>query len=106
MRDYSKGLKKYILRCPKKEIPNWECLVSIFLEGLLDKKLHAALYPMKHKTLIACIKDAIKLDDNVDEYKDERPMAMGDVGSQQSLELRVIVRTCQPLVTTSEVLAI
>ena len=27
VRDYSKQLKKYILRCPKKEIPNQEPLV-------------------------------------------------------------------------------
>ena len=48
VRDYSKSLKKYILRCPKKEIPNYEHLVLIYLEGLLNKKFHAALYPMKH----------------------------------------------------------
>ena len=69
VRDCSKRLKKYILRCLEKEIPNQERLVSLFLEGLLNKKLHIALYPMKHKMLNACIKDAIELDDNVDKYK-------------------------------------
>ena len=73
VRDYSKRLKIHILRCPKVEILNQEQLVSIFLEGLLNKKLHAALYPKKHKTLNACIKDAIELDDNVDEFRDGRP---------------------------------
>ena len=43
---------------------------------------------MKHKTIYVSIKDAIELDANVDENKDGRPMGMGDVGSQQSLESR------------------
>ena len=60
VRDNLKHLKKYILRCLKAEIPNQEQLVSIFLEGLLNKKLYAILYPMKHKTLAASIKDAIE----------------------------------------------
>ena len=82
MRDCSKVLKKYILRCPKAKILNQERLVSIFFEGLLNKKLHAALYPMSLKSLNACIKDAIELDDNVDEYKDGKSMGMVDVGSK------------------------
>ena len=106
IRDCLKRSKKYILRCPKVEIPNQEQLVSILLQGFLSKKLHASLYPMKHKTLAASIKDTIELDDNVDEYKDERPMGIGDVGSQQNFESRMIVRATQPLVTTSQVPAI
>ena len=101
VRDCLKRLKKYIFRCPKKEIPNQGRLVSIFLEGLLNIKLHATLYPMKQKTLIAYIKDAIELDDNVNEYKDGRPTRLGDMGSQKSSESRVIVRAAQPIVTTS-----
>ena len=103
VRDCSKRLKKYILRFPKKEIPNQECLVSIFVEGLVNKKLHAALYPMKHNTLTTCIKDVIELDNNVDKYKDERPTRLGNMGSLRSLDLRVIVIQTQPLVTTSQV---
>ena len=43
---------------------------------------NADLYTMKHKILVAYIKDAIELDDNVDEYKDGRSTRVGDVGSQ------------------------
>ena len=73
MRHYSKKFKKYILRCLENKIPNQERLVSIFLEGLLNKKLHAALFLMKHKTLAANIKDAIELDNNVNKTKIEEP---------------------------------
>ena len=52
---------------------------------------------MKHKTLVANIKDAIE---HV-EYKDGRPTRLGDMGSQKSSKSRVIVREAQPLVTTS-----
>ena len=90
MRDYSKILKKYLLRCLEIEIPSQEQLVSLFLEGLLNCKLHAALYPKKHKTLNACIKEAVKLDDNVDEFKDGRPMGLGDSGSDKSSKTKVV----------------
>ena len=50
------------------EIPSQERLVLLFLEGLLNRKLHAALYPKKYKILNACIKDSMELDDNVDEF--------------------------------------
>ena len=49
----------------------------------------------------ANIKDDIELDHNVDEDKDKRPIGMGDMGNQQSLESRVIVRAIEPLVTAS-----
>ena len=83
-------------------MPNQERLVFKFLEGLLNKKLHVALYPMKYKTLVAYIKDAIELDDNVDEYKYGRTTRLGDMGSQTSTKLRVYVRETQPIVTTSQ----
>ena len=90
VRDCSKRLKNYCLRCPKIEIPNQEQLVSLFLEGLLNRKLHAALYPKKHKTLNACIKQAVELDDNVDEFRDGRPTRLGDLGSDKSSESRMV----------------
>lgn len=51
----------------------------------------------------ACIKEAVELDDNVDEFKDGRPMGLGDSGSDQSLETRVIVRPTQQTNTTPQV---
>ena len=88
------------MRCSEIEIPSQEQLVSLFLEGLLNQKLHAVLYPKKHKTLNVCIKEAVELDDNVDEFRDGRPTRLGDLGSDQSLETRVIVRPTQPTNTT------
>ena len=49
-------------------MPTQERLVSIFLEGLSSKELHAALYMKHHKNLNQCIHDAIDYDDN---YGDE-----------------------------------
>ena len=103
MRDYSKRLKKYLLRCLEIEIPSQERLVSLFLEGLLNRKLHAALYPKKHKTLNACIKEAVELDDNIDEIIDGRPTGLGDYGSDKSFKSRVVARQNQPLTTSPHV---
>ena len=88
VRDCLKQLKKYLLRCPKIEIPSQEQVVSLFLEGLLNHKLHAVLYPKKHKTLNTCIKEAVELDDNVDEFRDGRPTRLGDSGSDKSSKSR------------------
>ena len=85
------------------EIPNQEQLVSIFLEGLLKKKLHAALYPKKHKTLNVCIKDAIELDDIVNKFRYGRPTGLRDSASNRSSKSRVVVQQNQPLITTPQV---
>ena len=45
-------------------MPSQERLVSIFLEGLLNRELHASLYMKHHKNLNQCINDAIDFDDN------------------------------------------
>ena len=53
-------------------MPSQERLVSIFLEGLSSKELHAALYMKHHKNLNQCIHDAIDYDDNCgDELKEK-----------------------------------
>ena len=59
VRDCANRLRQYISRCPEGEMPSSQRLVSIFLEGLTNKLLHANLYAKKHNTLNACIKDAI-----------------------------------------------
>ena len=87
------------MRCLEIEIPSQEQLVSLFLEGLLNRKLHAALYPKKHKTLNACIKEAIKLDDNIDKFRDGRPTRLGDSGSDKSSKTKVVAQQNQPLTT-------
>ena len=68
VRDCANRLKQYMARCPERELSTAEKSVSIFLEGLRDKKLHAYLYAKKHKTLKECINNAIDLDDNCDIY--------------------------------------
>ena len=45
----------------------------------------------------------MELDENVDEFKDGRPIGLGDSGSDQSLEMRVIVRPTQQTNTTPRV---
>ena len=51
-------------------MPSQERLVSIFLEGLSSKELHATFYMKHHKNLNQCIHDAIDYDDNCgDELK-------------------------------------
>ena len=37
-------LRQYISRCPEEEMPSQAKLISIILEGLRDKSLHANLY--------------------------------------------------------------
>ena len=74
VRDCANRLRQYIARCPDNEKPNPEKLVSIFLEGLLNKSLHANLYMKKHTSLNDCIYDAIDLDDNCDIYGKNKPI--------------------------------
>ena len=65
----------------------------------MNRKLQTALYPKKHKTLNACIKEAIELDDNVDEFKDRRPMGLQDLRSDRSSKVRVNGRQKQSSMT-------
>ena len=51
IRDRANCLRQYLARCPSKEMPSQERLVSIFLEGLFSKELHAILYMKHHKNL-------------------------------------------------------
>ena len=76
IRNCANRLRQYIAtRCPEKELPSQEKSISIFLEGLRDKTLHADLYTKKHKTLNNCIVDAIDLDDNYDIYGKDKPIS-------------------------------
>ena len=49
-------------------MPRSQRLISLFLEGLKNKSLHANLYGKKHDTLNECIKNAIDFDDNCEIY--------------------------------------
>ena len=51
MRDKTNHLRQYLARCPEEEMPSQEMSVSIFLEGLKNKDLHATLYMKHHKNL-------------------------------------------------------
>ena len=61
-------------RCLEEELPSQERLVSIFLEGLINRELHAALYMQRHKNLNQCIHDALDCDDNCDRGKAENAL--------------------------------
>ena len=84
VRDCANRLRQYIARCPDVELPSQAKAVSIFLEGLKDKSLHANLYGRKHKTLNECIYDAIDLDDNCDIYGKDKPITGADTRSTTS----------------------
>ena len=66
VRDCVNRLKQYITRCPNKEKPSQRRLISIFLEGLQNKILHAHLYAKKHTCFNECCLDAMDYDDNFD----------------------------------------
>ena len=66
VRDCANRLKQYITRCPIEEKPSQARLISIFLEGLQNKTLHAHLYAKKHTSFNECCLDAMDYDDNFD----------------------------------------
>ena len=66
VRDCVNRLKQYIVRCPHDEKPSQARLISIFLEGLKNRTLHAHLYALRHKTFNECCLDAMDFDDNFD----------------------------------------
>ena len=84
VRECANRLRQYISRCPESELPSQEKIVSIFLEGLRDKTLHADLYGKKHKTLNECMHEAIDLDDNCDIYGKNKPTSRLDSSSTTS----------------------
>ena len=84
VRDCANRLRQYIARCPEKELPSQEKLVSLFLEGLLNKSLHADLYSKRHTTLNECIRDAIDLDDNCVIYGENKPITGSETFSSKS----------------------
>ena len=92
MRDRANCLKQYLARCPKEEMPSQERLVSIFLEGLKNKDLHANLYIKHPKNLNQCINDAIDYDDNCgdDEKKDDKSSRASSIMSSIASQVEEI----------------
>lgn len=84
VRDCANRLRQYISCCPEDKLPGQAKLVLLFLEGLLNKALHANWYGRKHKGLNECIADAIDLDDNCDIYGIDKPISGTDASSQTS----------------------
>ena len=68
MRDSVSRIKQYVNRCPPYEKPSQGRLISLFLEGLQNKVLHAHLYAQKHKTFQECCLDAMDYDDNFEVF--------------------------------------
>ena len=64
VRDSVSRLRQYVKRCPLDKQPSQGRLISLFLEGLRNKVLHAHLYAQKHKTFQECCLDAMDYDDN------------------------------------------
>ena len=78
-------MRQYLARCPMEEMPSQERLVSIFLEGLSNKELHATLYMKHHKNLNECIHDAIDYDDNCGEELKGKYMSSNISASTSSI---------------------
>ena len=63
-------------RCPEEELPSQEKLVFIFLEGLIYRELHVALYMQRHKNLNLYIHDALNYDDKCGQGKTENDTSL------------------------------
>ena len=64
VRDAIGRLKALILRCPPREMPAEDRLISCFLESLRDRNLHLQLFGQKHTKLKECFVDALLYEDN------------------------------------------
>ena len=69
IRDSVIRLRQYVNRCPLHKKPSQGKLISVFLEGLRDKVLHAHLYAQRHKTFQECCIDAMDYGDNFEVSK-------------------------------------
>ena len=66
-----------------------ERLVSIFLEGLSSKELHATLYMKHHKNLNQCIHNTIDYDDNCDKELKGKDMSSKTSANTSSVASQV-----------------
>lgn len=73
VRDKPTRLQLYVDRCVKNELPTKEGLVSIFLEGLLNKNFKKDVYTKHCRALKECTKEAIDLENNCEIYGDNDP---------------------------------
>ncbi|MCO5546850.1 hypothetical protein L7F22_000287 [Adiantum nelumboides] len=64
VKDAIARLKSLISRCPLREMPAEDRLISCFLEGLTDRSLHMQLIGQKHIRLDDCFDDALLYEDN------------------------------------------
>ncbi|MCO5577323.1 hypothetical protein L7F22_031151 [Adiantum nelumboides] len=64
IKDAIARLKSLISRCPLREMPAEDRLISCFLEGLTDRSLHMQLIGQKHIRLDDCFDDALLYEDN------------------------------------------
>ena len=74
------------------DIPSQERLVSLFLEGIISKSLHASLYTQKLDNLDTCIKVAIDLDDNCNIYQEKTLESGASSQSTRSVANDVVPR--------------
>ena len=71
------------------KMPCQEKLVSIFLEGLSSKELHATLYMKHHKNLDWCIHDAIDYDEDCGEELKGKDLSSRASASTSSIASQV-----------------
>ena len=64
VKDAIERLKSLVSRCPPREMPAEDRLISCFLESLRDKNLHMQLFGKRHTILDDCFDDALLYEDN------------------------------------------
>ena len=64
VKDAIARLKSLISRCPPREMPAEDRLISCFLESLRDRNLHTQLFGKRHVSLDDCFDDALLYEDN------------------------------------------
>ena len=64
VKDAIARLKSLISRCPPREMPAEDRLISCFLESLRDRNLHMQLFGKRHIGLDECFDDALLFEDN------------------------------------------
>lgn len=66
--------REYIMRCLERENPSTHKLVSLFLEGLINKSLQMDLYSKKSKSLNKYTHNNIHLDNKYEMYDKDNPI--------------------------------
>ena len=80
-------LKTYIARCPKKEMPSQERLISCFLEGLRSETLYTQCFAKGHTDVDECCYNTQRLEDSCEFLKTKKSSSSASIFSDTSKNL-------------------